>query len=257
MRLPKIDRIAIRGFMTESPPVFDKQTLLDQAQRFREKGERAIRTAGIEVDEILAKEIISPNSDTRNGVSIIARPLPEVAEEIRRIQRHLFALEPQQYYYPPQDLHTTIVEVAFGKTPAEVSSIVEQLHQALPAIMRDLPEPILEIVGMGFDPKGCAINFVPRNEQLQILRAQIQERLEGIGIPLKSRYLTTAAHVSFFRYIQPLQTEKNQWADYLIHTPIDMRITWKISSLCITWGPNWYGNWSRIHTTGPFPLEPG
>lgn len=241
--------------MTGHDPIFDQKIFTDQIQTYRKNGENAIRTAGIEVDEILAKAVVSPNMDHRNGVSIIAKPSPEVVDEIRRIQDHFQELEPHQYYYPSQDLHTTIFEVVYGKTSVEVNRIVEKVIADLHTILQDLPSPVLEMAGLGIDPKGCAINFVPRNEHLQTLRTQLQERLAEFGVQHQSRYLPTGAHASFFRYIQPLQTERSHWADYLMNTPVDPRMTWKICSLYMTWGANWYGNWSRIHSMGPFRLE--
>lgn len=235
-------------------PMFDKTRILAQIQRFRSSGESAIRASGIEVDELLAKEVASPGTDQRFGVNIITRPSPAVITEIKRLQNHLHALEPDQYYYPAQDLHATILEIAFCIPMPEVIQLVERINQSLPTLMQGLPSPVLEVVCLGFDPKGCALSFVPRDTALQELRAELKSRLESLGLQLMSRYLLTAAHVSLFRYIQPLETEKNQWADYLAGTLVDPRLTWEISSLYVTYGAIWYSSHTRIQSIGPLAL---
>lgn len=243
--------------MADNSPSFCKEIILEQVRGYRTIGEAALRMSGIQVDEILAREIAVPNTDTRHGITIIARPPLEVIAEIRRIQGRLLACEPYQYYYPGPDLHVTILEVCYGRTPADVGSLIEKIAGALPGIFCDLPTPVFRAAGFSFDPKGCAINFLPLDDRLQALRARLRERLEGIGLSLQSRYPPTAAHVSLFRYLRPLQAEKSLWADYLANTQVDPLLTWKIQSLYITWGANWYGNWSRIQAAGPFRLEPG
>jgi len=189
-------------------------------------------------------------------VTIIARPSNEVLEEIKRLQDHLFKIEPDQYYYPGQDLHMTVLEVSFDKSSAEVKAILDKLKDPLSSIMDDLPGPVIETPVLGFDQKGCALNFVPHDRTLQWLRELLRERLKGVGIQPQSRYLPSSAHVSFFRYLQPIKMDKDQWADYLIKTRSNVNVRWTISDLFITWGANWYGRRQSIHEIGPFRTIP-
>jgi hypothetical protein len=214
-----------------------------------------LRTSGIEIDEILAQELTRPGADPRHGVTLIARPSPAAAGEIKRIQALLQKFEPQQYYYPCPDLHTTILEISYGKTPAETLHIVENLRAELSSIIQDLPTALLEAFCLGFDPKGCALNFIPQNHQLQQLRDLLRKRVAEAGINLQSRYPLTAAHVSLLRYVKPIAVEKNQWADQLRDIAVNPEIRWKISELYLTWGTNWYGKCTQDSSIGSVFLQ--
>ncbi len=207
------------------------------------------------MDETLAHELSCPGTDKRFGVTIIARPPAAVIDEIRRIQGRLQAVEPDQYYYPGQDLHTTILEIVYGQTPADVAALMKKIRPALAAIPHDLPWPALESAGFSFDPIGCAVNFAPCDEQLQALRAQLRQRLEEIGVNSMTRYVPTAAHVSLLRYVHPLETELTRWVDFLGKIQVKTPLAWTVASLYLTWGANWYGNCSRIQVMGPFGLS--
>jgi 2'-5' RNA ligase len=228
---------------------FDRDAYASRSLQFRAKGEAALRAAGIEIYEILVRELAAPGSDGRNGISLVARPTPPVAAHILRIQQRLQQLEPRQYYYPAADLHLTVLEVAFGRTRGEVAALLAQLAPLLPAVLRGFRAPVLQPLLLGFDPKGCALNFVPQNEDFHQLREQLRAALEGVGIVPQARYGPVSAHVSLFRYICPLSTEKERWADLLRDTPVEPDACWKITSLEMTCGANWYGK------TGFFPAS--
>ena len=89
-------------------PALNKNEVIEQIFNYRKKGETAIRTAGILVDIILSRDLVSPGTYTRTGTTIIERPDPEITAEIKGIQKHLQIIEPEQDYYPSQVLHTTL-----------------------------------------------------------------------------------------------------------------------------------------------------
>jgi hypothetical protein len=75
------------------------------------------------IDDTLVKELAESGSDVRYGVNLVCCPKREIVEQVTAIQERLFGFEPAQYYYPPQDLHLTLVEIRHSRSEKDAAAV--------------------------------------------------------------------------------------------------------------------------------------
>ena len=232
-------------------------TFLEQLVTRRNAGIAAIAKDGPRVDDTLVKELLTPGSDVRCGVNVIARPNIRVAGEILRLQDRLRTIVPLQYYYPLDDLHLTYLEVCHSRGFDEVEDLARRVVGACAEMAPDLPSTSLSPVLVGIDPGGCALNCVPLDDSLQRGRQRLSDGLVERGITSEARYLPQSAHITFMRYKAPVGGSPAAWLDVLRELGTDQNLTWTLDEVWVTWGPNWYGMKDRVRGAGPFRLVGG
>ncbi len=203
-------------------------------------------------DAILAEELACPGSDMRCGVNLIAQPPAELQEQIGAIQQHLQRAQPDQYYYPAGNLHLTLLEICSSRSPAEANQIAMSVIRQVESILQGIEPFSLNSPTLVCDARACALNFEGQTLFLQDVRAQLIEKVRGLGIYYQPRYFPKTAHITLMRYIRALNQDLNEWQQHLKSTPIHPGLVWKIDALSITWGPTWYGMQKRIHTMGKY-----
>lgn len=210
--------------------------------------------SGPVVDKILVQELNSPQTDMRCGVNIICRPAIDVVEYIVSIQEYLRVFEPDQYYYPPSDLHLTLVEICHSRTPEDVSHIAAAVRSGVSRIAALTPLPKVDSPMLVFDSHAVALNFLPNDDALQKARQSILEALVSLGISVDARHEAKSAHVTLMRYITALRSTPEEWVSNLLNVPPKQELVWSLSPVWLTWGANWYGMRSRIEEMGPIQL---
>ena len=222
----------------------------------RHRGEQALLTTGAMLDDTLAAELLTPGSDHRGGVNIIVCPPSAVIYHITRLQHHLRAYEPHQYYYPATDLHLTVLEICFGQPLSELDAIAASVITALPLAIQAVPVPHLGTPLLGYDARACALNFIPLDQSFVQMREKLVERLAVHGVHLAPRYPPQSAHVTFMRYVELLQTPTVHWVAVLKElASAESSLLWTLNELWVTWGATWYGKQSRINRAGPYILD--
>ena len=229
----------------------DREAFAERIRAYRQAGERDLLTAGIAIDNALVRELREPGSDRRFGVNLICRPACEVVDRIAAIQRRLFEFEPEQYYYPPRDLHLTLVEICHSRTPEEADRIAAAVQRVAGSLFDNGPLVELDEPSLVFDRSAAALSFLPCDGQLQQLRKNTSEYLAGSGITVQSRYAPASAHVTLLRYAAPLKTGAPEWVEVLNHCDTTLATRWTLSSFWLTWCGNWYGMHDRISRIGP------
>lgn len=235
----------------------DRTAFSERIASRREAGIAAVLAEGIRVDDALRTEMITPGSDERCGVNIVARPNGITLKVIREIQERLRSVEPSQYYYPSSDLHLTYLEVCHSRGQREVDEVAPQVVDACDVIARATPKALLTLPKLVMDPGGCALNFVPGNDSLQRGRERLRNGIARRGIAIDARYVALSAHVTFMRYIAPLAEPTRTWVGMLEQIEVEDDIEWDVDDVWVTWGANWYGMASRIAVAGPHRLEGG
>jgi hypothetical protein len=219
----------------------------------RREGERTL-SDGIKVDHILVEELASPGKDARCGVNLICRPRVTIMEQVQAVQGYLRCFEPGQYYYPSSDLHLTLLEITHSQSPEEASLLASIVRSHIDRLMEDLTIPELRSDVLVFDPSASALSFLPADDRLRTVRQSLRERLASLGIAAAPRYLSESAHLTFMRYIRPLDCRLQDWVYKLSSAPAPTGISWLLSEVWLTWGANWYGMRSRISEAGPYSL---
>ena len=230
-----------------------RKTYLQNIMRRRQEGQLSLMSGHV-VDRILVQELESPRTDMRCGVNIICRPTTDVVEYIVSIQEYLRVFEPDQYYYPPADLHLTLVEICHSRTPEDVLRIAGIIGPEISRITAMASLPKVDSPMFVFDSHAVALNFLPTDNALQNARQSILEGLANIGISIDSRHEAKSAHVTLMRYITPLRSSAEEWVNHLLNVPLKPKLEWLLSPVWLTWGANWYGMRSRIEELGPIQL---
>jgi len=228
----------------------------EKLEEFNRRGEELLAAGGGVIDEVLRSELKVPGTDRRCGVNLACRPPNDVATAVRFVQKILSQFEPDQYYYPPSDLHLTLVEICHSRSLEETSNLADSIRTKLRDVVASLPAPRLMSPMLGFDARACAVNFFPADGTLRSVRQSIREQLVKLRVAIDSRYEPQSAHLTIMRYIAPLHTEPRRWVKMLREVKLASDITWSLSSVWLTWGANWYGMRSRISEYGPCSLLP-
>ncbi|MEL6925285.1 MAG: mutarotase, partial [Bacteroidota bacterium] len=114
--------------------------------------------------------------DDRYGISLIVRPPLAVIEKIQTANQQLTQIEPDQYYYPTADVHTTVLSIINCTAGFQISQI------DLPSYIQRIEEALSEATPFDIDIRGIAptsVGIISQgyNEDSQL--NQIRNRLRG------------------------------------------------------------------------------
>ena len=233
----------------------DREAFRQTRAEYRNKGERDVLSTGIVLDEVLIRELREEGSDIRHGVNLICLPNQAIVDHITALQRRLFQYEPTQYYYPGRDLHLTLVEICHSRAEEEAQHLASAVQSIVPFFLeRQQPAAVLDDPVLIHDSRGAALNFLPRDEQLQHLRQVLRDELALNGITIASRYAVMSAHITLLRYVTPLTTPAEKWVEILRDAQSTILAAWPLRSVWLTWGATWYGMESRMSRYGPMRI---
>jgi 2'-5' RNA ligase len=220
---------------------------------YRRKGAQALLDHGVEPDSLLHQEVQAAGVDQRYGVNLIVRPPLPVITYIHTLQQRLAAHEPEQYFYPSDDLHLTLVELCSSRSQSEAETLAAFLVKLLPELVQTAPRAVLVRPLLGYDRRACAVNFLPTDRTLQALRDHLIAQLASHGVMIAPRYAPQSAHVTIMRYLRALQSDWTAWVEILEAMP-GAAIEWQLDAIWLTWGATWYGMQGRTKMKGPYRL---
>ncbi|RMJ23098.1 hypothetical protein PHISP_06022 [Aspergillus sp. HF37] len=169
---------------------------------------------GWQVDEILRRlhesssESDAPLIDTRNNLSFWARPPRHIRDLIAGIQEDIRTVAPTLWFAPPEYLHTTVLEIASSRTPAEVDALVSRLSsEGADARIASytlshrthLVNPVVT-----YDAMAMALSFVPAADDAYSyhhLRRDVFDQVVASEVEINSRYAVPSAHITIARFI--------------------------------------------------------
>ncbi|KAJ5707142.1 RNA ligase/cyclic nucleotide phosphodiesterase [Penicillium malachiteum] len=182
---------------------------------------------GWSLDEIL-KRLDAPEKedgfvDPRNCLVIWAKPPQHIRDMIAFVQKELQDVAPSLWLMPPENLHTTVLEVAHSLTKEQIDNLVHILQSSenmSPAQIAEYPlthQARLVKPMISFDSAAMALSFVPAageasNEQgnserntdqytYHHLRGDMFDMVRQAGIQVASRYIYPSAHLTIARFI--------------------------------------------------------
>jgi 2'-5' RNA ligase len=211
------------------------------------------------LDSTLSAELGSPGADTRFGVTIVAYPPPDLRQHIADLSTRLKAVEPGQYYYPPTDLHVTVLEVISDVTQGEANTVRDAILRRGPHFWKALPGARLASPSVRSDETACALTFAEQHG-LETLRNELSRRLTVAGLKVAPRYRSPSAHVTFLRYVAEPRATQDDWNRAIAALPglrsADAAGRWSLDALWLTCGATWYGRSGRVRKDGPYATEP-
>lgn len=76
--------------------------------------------------EQLDSNLLNPDKDMRRGLTLTASLSAHVSRNIMFCLQKLAAIEPNQYFYPPADLHITIIDLIAASSDFSLSTFEEE-----------------------------------------------------------------------------------------------------------------------------------
>ena len=188
-------------------------------------------------------------------MTVIARPPAALRAVIAEIQSGLRSIDANQYFYPPEDLHLTVLEISQSRpSPVEVDELRRIIAQVRSACA-EMPPPRLVEGCLGFDENTVTLTCFPGDGGLDALRNSIATALSDAGFAPEPRYNRPTSHVTFVRYLSEVRDARG-WLERLSEAQrIVHPVSWRVDRVFVTSGANWYGRSERVEVHGPLPLK--
>jgi len=145
--------------------------------------------------------LLQRETDTRQGITLIARPDPPTLVRIGELLEGLQRVAPEQYIYRPEELHITVLSL-IGTSPEFCleAAPIEQ-YKALFADQLPCVRPFtIRYPGIVASPD--AVMLRGYSDALNVLRDHLRTELTraGLGGTLDRRYRSVTAHSTVMRF---------------------------------------------------------
>ena len=179
---------------------------MDLAEHYRQMYEDSlsvIRSQGPQTDEL----IDSPE-DTRRGITLLTRPPQEVKTAVHAMLERLRGLEPDQYYYPNEDIHLTVLSIITCRSGFTLEEIVPQDYiRLIQNTLRGLPPIRIRFRGITLSPGCVMIQGYPNDDTLNRFRDRLRDAFRNSPLrqTLDQRYTLRTAHSTVIRFRRPFR----------------------------------------------------
>ncbi len=147
-----------------------------------------------------------PETDRRQGISLIARPQAGVAAQFTALVNELRDLEPEQYFYQPDEFHITVITlVSASETFAGPKMPVATYYSIFTSLFKQIHPFSLTFRGITASPGAVLVQGFVDGDYLNWLRGVIRRELQQAGLAetLDVRYKIMTAHVTLMRFKSP------------------------------------------------------
>ncbi|QPG77404.1 hypothetical protein FOA43_004818 [Brettanomyces nanus] len=203
------------------------------------------RNPKVNVDPILAGREV----DKRYSVCIVSRPTDSIRMYIKSIQDKLHMI-PGVWLTPPDQLHTTVMEIVHSKPPAEIESIVHALKTVFPKICDMACEvSLVHNPLVNFDANAIALSFTSTCSSHIEQRVRVYDFLTSHGIDVQPRYVGPSLHITIARFTEELpeyQVLKLLQLIKELNQSLE-DIEWKVGNLELCSGAIWYGQHGKMY----------
>ena len=149
--------------------------------------------------------------DDRRGITLLLRPDDVVKKEILDFLKVLQGILPEQYFYPPSDIHLTIMSViscysGFTLDQIKVSDYVDIISDCLENI-----RPFsIRFKGVTASKAGLMIQGFPELDQLNEIRECLRKAFKKTKLEnsMDKRYKIATAHMTVARFQKPISDTK-------------------------------------------------
>jgi 2'-5' RNA ligase len=194
--------------------------------------------------------------DDRRGVALAFKPSRTLQNSIALWLQELAAVAPGQYFYPPEELHVTVLAIIPGS---------ESWRQSIPhlASCKILIGDVLSrhrkfsitFRGVTASPGSVMIQGFPADDTLRKIREDLRETLRQnhLGDGLDVRYKIKSAHITAMRFCQsPANSQRlAAWLKAHRTTPFgDV----EVAGLELLFG-DWYASAKTARVLQKYPLK--
>lgn len=150
---------------------------------------------------------IDDQQDDRYGITLITRPHDLIKQEVSSFLEELAGIEPGQYYYPPHDMHVTVMSIISCFTGFRLQQIDKNDYREIISHCLASVGPFeIRFEGITASPSAILVQGFPTNSSLALLRDNLREafKTQNLVSSIDSRYSIKTAHMTVVRFRQPV-----------------------------------------------------
>jgi 2'-5' RNA ligase len=162
----------------------------------------------IKSDKYEIDNLINHPKDTRRGMSVLSYLSDEIGVAINELLDELKRIEPEQYYYPTNELHLTVLTIITCFEDFKLSDInIKAYSDAFQQAVEDIGPFKIRYSGITASPSCILVQGFPDNDQLSILRDKLRSSFKRANLHTTTdlRYEITTAHTTVVRFKSPLR----------------------------------------------------
>lgn len=150
--------------------------------------------------------LIDSVKDYRFGITLVAKPSPEVEKEIMKMLADLRQTEPEQYYYPAADQHVTILSIISCYDGFKLSSInVEDYIKVIVSSLKNIRSFPIMFEGITASPS-CIMVQGYAGDEMEKIRNNLRYNFKQTSLEtsIDKRYQIHTAHSTVVRFKSPI-----------------------------------------------------
>lgn len=157
-------------------------------------------------EEFQVDPFIDSGDDTRYGITLLARPSAQIKSAISNLLEEIRSVAPVQYYYPPSDMHLTVLSIIScypGFSPEKVNTA--EYIRLISSVAEAIKPFRIRFDGLTASPSCILIRGFPENNQLTNLRDGLRKQFAKSPLQhsIDKRYYIQSAHITAIRFRQP------------------------------------------------------
>jgi len=163
-----------------------------------------VREGRVTIDPLLA----SREPDRRRCITLLARPSAAIQHSVQEFLKELRAIDPEQYYYDPTELHVTVLSLFTATLEyARYLARYAEYLAAVRAARARVPAFEIEFTGVTLTREAVMIQGFPEPSALNDLRESLRNELRARHLTegLDGRYVLQTAHMTVVRFRAPLR----------------------------------------------------
>lgn len=185
--------------------------------------------------------LLSSETDSRMALSLLIRIKGEASNKISEYIQELKSIEPELYYYPPQDFHITVLDILRGEPGRQVPENINDYISCIQKCASQVSPFQIHFKGTTASDN-CVLVCGYYEYGLEEIRQSIRKALSDQNLALEERYKTFSSHITVARIPEKIRNP----GDFLPHLKkeIDFGIM-KVTSLELTFH-NWYDSQKNL-----------
>lgn len=147
--------------------------------------------------------LLDLKNDKRRGLTIIVRPSQEVIQQFSSLVHTLKSIDPDQYYYLPNQFHITVLTL-FSATEnfAPFFEKIPEYRETIKSVLFNKGCFQIIFKGITASSSSVMVQGFTQNTLLNQLRDQLRDALQAraLGKELDTRYYLNTAHSTIMRF---------------------------------------------------------
>jgi 2'-5' RNA ligase len=198
---------------------------------------------------------IGDATDTRRGITLLARLSLPVQEHVRLFLNELANICPNQYYYPEPDMHLTIMSIVSCRQGYMFDeNKIQKYMDVLASALAESPKLMVNFSGITASNTGVMLAGHTDKVQLEKLRCTIRTTIKNSGLEhsMDSRYKIETAHSTIMRFTHPVK-ETQQLLKFLQENHHRQFGEMQVNSLELVFN-DWYQTQAQTKLVGKINL---